>query len=219
MTRGYVEGRERGDRIPLGRESIRSAAGAGGRTGPPTGRRDHYERRHCASVGGQGGNDHDPHRLHLGEDPVRLGLVSSLARPGGNLTGINFLHWGIGDEAAGTPARAGTQSSSPGRTRQSDRCRQCRSHLERSWKSAARAYGTANPSSQRQHQPGDRCSFRHLFARAARRPIRRHATAVHQPRVQLALLAARHAIPAIYRVREYVEVGGLMSYGVNLSDA
>ena len=53
---------------------------------------------------GQGGNLRlSPSSSSIADDPVRLGLVDSLARPGGNLTGINFFAKRIDGEAAGAP--------------------------------------------------------------------------------------------------------------------
>ena len=67
-----------------------NTAGAGSRLGSSTGRGDRHDRKR-ARVGGQGGNHNDPGSLFVSEDPVRLGLVASLARPGGNTTGMNYL--------------------------------------------------------------------------------------------------------------------------------
>src|SRR6516165_5385122 len=47
----------------------------------------------------------------------------------------------------------------------------------------------------------------------------KEATKTIPRRLQLAILAARHALPAVYNVREYAEAGGLMSYGTNVRDA
>ena len=80
-------------------------------------------------------------------------------------------------------------------------------------------YGTANSGSQCQYLPGDRWSFRPFFNQRPDALFVATQPLFTSRRVQLALLAAHHSMPAIYGVREIAEVGGLVSYGVNLSDA
>jgi ABC-type uncharacterized transport system substrate-binding protein len=152
------------------------------------------------------------------EDPVKLGLVASLARPGGNLTGINFF---AGELTAKRLELL--RELVPAATRVAvlvnpDNATDVESTL-RDVKPAARAIGL-------QLQVLNASTIREInaaFATFARE--RPDALFVgidpffNSRRTQLVHLATRHALPASYGARDFVEAGGLMSYGANIVDA
>jgi putative tryptophan/tyrosine transport system substrate-binding protein len=150
-----------------------------------------------------------------GGDPVKEGLVTSLNRPGGNATGVNFFTVELVAKRM-----------------------QLLRELERS---AKRVAVLVNPTDPEGYQ-----TVRDVEAAAAGQQVLIHevstgrdidaafasmasekadallvgpGTFFNTRRVQLAVLAARHAIPAIYPVRAYPEAGGLMSYGSDILDA
>jgi putative ABC transport system substrate-binding protein len=141
----------------------------------------------------------------VAEDPVRLGLVASLARPGGNLTGINFYS----QELAAKRLEL-LRELVPGAVRVAvlvnpNNARNTEITLK-DVETAARAMGLQiqvyNASTNREIDAA--------FASLAReRP----------DALQLSLQAMRLAMPAAYSGREYAEVGGLMSYGSDVRDA
>jgi putative ABC transport system substrate-binding protein len=150
-----------------------------------------------------------------GGDPVKEGLVASLSRPGGNLTGVNFFTVELVAK---------------------------RMQLLRDLElSAKRVAVLVNPTDPEGYQ-----TVRDIEAAADGQQILVHGvstgrdidaafasmarekpdallvgpgTFFNTRRVQLAVLAARHRLPAIYPVRAYPEAGGLMSYGSDIFDA
>jgi putative ABC transport system substrate-binding protein len=152
----------------------------------------------------------------LADDPIRLGLVPSIARPGGNLTGINFLSAELG------PKRLDfLRELVPAATRIVLLVRSSASYdaAVRDTEVAARRAGLQIQVVKVSTSQEIDAAFA-TFARD--RPDALFVSPdplFRSRRVQLTHLATRYAIPAIYALRDYCDVGGLMSYGASLSDA
>jgi putative ABC transport system substrate-binding protein len=153
----------------------------------------------------------------VGDDPVRLGLVASLARPGGNLTGINFF---VSELAAKRLELL--RQLVPTATRVAVLVNPTEATLTESTlrdvEAVARVVGlqikVLNASTSREIDMAFETIGRErpdaLFVGTDPFFVSR--------RVQLAQLTTLHKVPAIYALRQYAESGGLMSYGASLTD-
>jgi putative ABC transport system substrate-binding protein len=151
------------------------------------------------------------------EDPVRRGLVASLARPGGNLTGVNFLSAELVPkrlellrELVPAAAKVAVLVNPTGSTPEV---------TVKDAEAAARAIGL-------QIQVLEASTSREIdvaFATLVRERVDVLFVGTDSffsaRRVHLTHLASRHAIPATYGGRQYPDAGGLMSYGSDLADA
>jgi putative tryptophan/tyrosine transport system substrate-binding protein len=153
----------------------------------------------------------------LGIDPVQFGLVASLNRPGGNITGVNFLIGHLVEKALGLihelvpHVAVGGLFVNPNNPNADS--------VTRSAQETARSLGL------QLHilNAGTAAQIDTAFARLLEQRI---GVLLSGPdpfilgrRDQFVALAARNAIPAIYFVREFVSAGGLMSYGTSITDA
>jgi putative tryptophan/tyrosine transport system substrate-binding protein len=156
--------------------------------------------------------------FNVGSDPVKLGLVASLARPGGNLTGISILSVELSAK----------------------RLELLREVVPRAIRVAV-LVNPANPSITEttlgELEPASRAmglQIQVLKASTSREINEAFATFLHERpdalfvaldaffnsrRVQLVNLASRYTMPATFVFREFVEAGGLMSYGPDIVDA
>jgi putative ABC transport system substrate-binding protein len=152
-----------------------------------------------------------------GSDPVAVGLVASLNRPGGNITGVTIISHVIDAKRLETlrllipnagsvalivePANPSTPT------------------VVSETQAAASALGVQTMVYKADSAP----SLEAAFAAAAQRKVGAlligGGPILGDLRVQVTALAARYRLPAIYTLREYVEVGGLMSYGSDFVDS
>jgi ABC-type uncharacterized transport system substrate-binding protein len=155
------------------------------------------------------------------EDPVRLGLVASLARPGGNLTGINFLNRELASKQlellrelvpAATRVAVLVDPTNVSVTES----------ILREVGLVARATGLKFQVLRASTSAEIDAAFAVFTSSASERPDALFVSQdpfLNTRRLQLSLLAMRHGVPAMYSGREFAEVGGVMSYGSNITDA
>jgi putative tryptophan/tyrosine transport system substrate-binding protein len=153
----------------------------------------------------------------FGTDPVERGLVRSLARPGGNVTGFSNLTLSVEPKRLGLlrelipRARTVGILLNPNRPAANDQLAQ--------FENAARSVGLSVHVLRASSDAEVEGSFASIDQH--RLPALAVATDpfFSSRRHKLAELAARHSVPAMYSFREFVEAGGLMSYGVDLAEA
>ena len=171
----------------------------------------------AAAVAAKAATTTIPIVFDTGFDPVRLGLVASLNRPGGNLTGVSNLNVDLGPKRLEllrelVPTVSGIalliNPTNPNAET-----------VLRDHQAAAHTLGlqldVLNASTERDIDAG----FATLLQLRAGALVIGADTFFISRSKQLAALSVRHAVPAIFQYREFAIAGGLMSYGGSLTDA
>jgi putative tryptophan/tyrosine transport system substrate-binding protein len=153
-----------------------------------------------------------------GGDPVRVGLVANLNRPGGNVTGVSFITVELGAKRLGL-----LRELRPEAARIAVLVDPKWGPLPERFVSEVRAAASAmGQQIEVLYVSSDReieTAFTTLVQRGAGALLGGTGRFLLSQRERIAALAARHRIPAIYGQRDYVEAGGLMSYAPSSTDA
>ena len=152
-----------------------------------------------------------------GSDPVVDGLVASLNRPGGNVTGVSFVSGLLGAKrlemlrqlvptAATMAMLVGTDT--------------LEARIERrDVELAAQALGQQLIIAPVSSEGEVDSAFTSIMGRSAKALLVGTGPLLTSSRARIVALAARHKIPALYSLREFVEAGGLISYGASITEA
>jgi putative ABC transport system substrate-binding protein len=156
--------------------------------------------------------------FEMGSDPVRLGLVASLSRPGGNITGVTNVSVAVGpkqlelmDELLPT-ATIMALLINPTNPAIADA-------ISRDVQATARTLGLQLHVLHASTEQDFEAAFSSVVQLRAGGLLISSDLFFNSRINQAAALMFRHAVPTIYPIREFVEVGGLMSYGSRFADA
>ena len=155
--------------------------------------------------------------FEVGADPVTSGLVASLNRPGGNLTGISMLTSELNAKrlemlhemvprAATIAVLLRNPTSAPAQS------------VENEIRSAAAAAGVQPQFIRADTEREIEAAFTIVIEQRIGALIVGNDPFFNSRREQLVALATRHSLPAIFEWREFTALGGLMSYGTDISD-
>jgi putative ABC transport system substrate-binding protein len=154
----------------------------------------------------------------FGNDPVRLGIVDSLSRPDRNVTGVSFVNTDLGSKRFGLLHELVPRAKVIA-VLVDDRNPEGATVTMRDAQAGVEAIGgqivAARVASEADFDP----AFARFVQQGASALFVTGGPFFNGQRRRIAALAIRHALPAAFSTREYVEAGGLMSYGTSQTDA
>jgi putative ABC transport system substrate-binding protein len=172
-----------------------------------------------APVAAKAATDTIPIVAITGGDAVKAGLVTSLSRPGGNLTAVDIFTWSLGAKRFELMhelvPRAKMMALLVNSTQPSVEAVSDRKEVEAAADAVGQQHYLVNATSERDFEP----AFATMAQQGTGALLEMADPFFNSQRERIVALAERYAIPAIYELREFTVAGGLMSYGTSLPDA
>jgi putative ABC transport system substrate-binding protein len=153
----------------------------------------------------------------VGADPVQMGLVASISRPGANVTGVYYITGALGEKRLGLVRELVPAATFVAMLLNPDNP-PVADLTTKEVQAAAAVMGLRIGVFRATNNGGIDVAFERLVSAGARALLVSPDPLFTNRRVQIVTLAARHALPAIYTSREYADVGGLMTYGTSLAE-
>jgi ABC-type uncharacterized transport system substrate-binding protein len=169
-----------------------------------------------AALAAKAGTATIPIVFSTADDPVNLRLVASLARPGGNATGVYYFNTGLAAKQLGLLRELVPRSArfglliNPTNTNAEA--------VQQEVKAAPSATGLEIDVVAASDRAGIEAAFATFVQKRVDALLVGADPFFYGRRLQLATLALRHALPAVYNSRDYTEVGGLLAYGGSLRE-